>query len=434
LKKGIAFAGLFALMFALLIGCSSNGGGSLSNVEELNKEPDQASDEQIVLRFWLRGNPEAPIVKSLVADMKAYEEVNPNVKFEYEVIAVQDVETKWNAAFAGGTAPDIFDAGIVHIAARANLNQFIPLDDYINAWAEKDDIHDIVYEQGKFNGKVYGLGFGPGTYVFAYRKDFFEEAGLDPESPPQNWEQLKVYSDLLTIREGDTVVRSGFDVARSDLIIAEIFAWQNGGKLVDLEQGKPTLDDPAVIEAIEFLVDELIPNSIPFPSMQNFEQFPFMNGKAAMTYINQDTILNIINENPDWAENIGVVSNVPGKVPATFSGMRAFAISSTSKYKDEAWKFIEFAMSKERMSVRMKDYTVPPVRKSLQDEYIDLNPQFNRAFAEAVAIGYGRPPVTWSPLYTKYAQMGYEEAAFGAKTAEQAMKDAMTNLLREIGQ
>lgn len=430
LKKLAIFIGVFSLLFTVLLGCSSGS----NKVEELNQKPAESSDEQVVLRFWLRGNAEAPIVRSLVADIEAYEALHKNIKIEYEVVAVNDVETKWNAAFAGGTAPDIFDAGIVHIAARANLNQFIPLDDYINGWSEKDDVHQIVYDQGKYEGQVYGLGFGPGTYVFAYRKDFFEEAGLDPEVPPKNWEQLKEYSELLTVREGDTVVRSGFDVARSDLIIAEIFAWQNGGKLVDLDQGTPTFDDPAVIEAIQFMVDNLIPNSIPFPSMQNFEQFPFVNGKAAMTYINQDTILNVIKNNPDLAGKIGVASNVPGKAAATFSGMRTFAISNTSKYKDEAWDFIEFMMSKERMSNRMTEFTVPPVRKSLEEDYIELNPQVNQAIAEAVAIGYGRPAVTWSPLYTKYGTQGYEQAAFGVKPVEQAMKDALADLKKEIGQ
>jgi ABC-type glycerol-3-phosphate transport system substrate-binding protein len=200
---------------------------------------------------------------------------------------------------------------------------------------------------------------------------------------------------------------------------------------VDVETGTPVFDQAEAVEAVKFLTEQLASNSIPFADMQNSEQFPFVNGKAAMTYINQDTILNIISKNPELANNIGVASNVPGKKAATFSGLRTFAISNTSKNKDEAWEFIKFMMSKERMANRMKQ-SVPPVRKSLQEEFIKLNPKVNRAIAEAVSIGLGRPSVTWSPLYTKYATQGYEQAIFKNKPVEQALKDAVNDLKKEI--
>ena len=113
--------------------------------------------------------------------------------------------------------------------------------------------------------------------------------------------------------------------------------------------------------------------------------------------------------------------------------MRFLTISSKSKYKEEAWDFIQFMMSKERMRNRMIKTKIPSTRKSLKDEYIRLDPDFNGAIIEAMEIGEGRPNVTWSPLYEKYARQGYEEAIFQIKPAEKALAEAVQKLQQEIG-
>ena len=73
------------------------------------------------------------------------------------------------------------------------------------------------------------------------------------------------------------------------------------------------------------------------------------------------------------------------------------------------------------------------MRLSLVDTFVQQDPEFNSAIMEAVEIGSGRPSVTWSPLYEKYATKAYEEAIFKAKPVEQALSDAVAELKREIG-
>ncbi|TDF98663.1 ABC transporter substrate-binding protein [Paenibacillus piri] len=417
---------LTSVMASVLTAC----GGTA--VEQINKETGKATPSSTVLKFWLRGNASEPLNKSLVADFKEYEQKHPNVKIVADFVPIADVETKWNAAFAGGTAPDLFDVGIVNLPSRAQLNQFAVLDSYIQKWEDKADIQENIINLGKFKEKVYGIGYAPTPYVFAYRKDFFQEAGLDPNSPPKNWDELKQYAMKLTKKDGNQVIRAGFDIPKQeDSLLFEIFARQNGNILVDEMNEVPVFDQPTAVEAVQYLVD-LMPYSIPFADMNKVDNIPFTKGKSSMSYLLPDTIKNMINNDPSLVDKIGIVSNVPGKKPATFSGLRLFSMSEQSKNKDAAWDLITFLMSKDKMAARMKDTNTAVVRKSLVEDYIKLDPAFNKPVMDAISVGSGRPSVTWSPLYRKYATQGYEESAFKRKPVDQALKDAVTKLKEEI--
>jgi ABC-type glycerol-3-phosphate transport system substrate-binding protein len=127
MKKNIQLS-LASLLAAgiVLSGCGSGAG---SATEQLNKENSStASSEKKEIKFLMRGNANEPINKMFVEDIKAFEQKNPNITVKYEFVAVADVETKLNSAFAGGTAPDLFDIGIAMLASRAQLKQFTPLD------------------------------------------------------------------------------------------------------------------------------------------------------------------------------------------------------------------------------------------------------------------------------------------------------------------
>lgn len=58
-------------------------------------------------------------------------------------------------------------------------------------------------ENGQLDGKTYGIPFQRSTIVLFWNKDAFETAGLDPETPPENWEEMAEMA--ATVREAPTV-------------------------------------------------------------------------------------------------------------------------------------------------------------------------------------------------------------------------------------
>lgn len=236
------------LTVSVLTGCQSVPGttpGSSSN-----EVPDVK--ETINLRIW-RTVREQAWTDYFISVCERYNNSQTGVVVQTQEIPSAEFDTKLNAAYASGTEPEIVSTGLYNIAPRAELGQFAPLDEYFNAWDEKDDILDSIIELGQYKGKLYGMGFFPDPKVFFYRKDYFEEAGLDPEKPPKTWEELKECAVKLTIKEGDKIIRSGFDINPSDWYVTYSLILQNGGDIIDLDKMVPTLDSPEVIEALEFL-------------------------------------------------------------------------------------------------------------------------------------------------------------------------------------
>ena len=74
-------------------------------------------------------------------------------------------------------------------------------------------------------GNMLSLPFNSSTPILYYNKDVFEKAGLDPEQPPETWEQLEEFSN--TIRESGAA-SCGFSSRWISWIQTENFsAWHN---------------------------------------------------------------------------------------------------------------------------------------------------------------------------------------------------------------
>src|SRR5690606_34724810 len=52
-------------------------------------------------------------------------------------------------------------------------------------------------ELGKVDGKTYGLAYTFSTPILYYNADLFREAGLDPDNPPQTWEEVKAAGEAI---------------------------------------------------------------------------------------------------------------------------------------------------------------------------------------------------------------------------------------------
>ena len=67
--------------------------------------------------------------------------------------------------------------------------------------------------------------------MYIYRKDFFDEAGLDADNFPDNWDDLLDAQIKLTQRDGDgNITRAGMRMGKTwDWEQMTVNAYQNGG-------------------------------------------------------------------------------------------------------------------------------------------------------------------------------------------------------------
>jgi multiple sugar transport system substrate-binding protein len=412
-------------VLVLLATCVADIGGGSVNAAKAKQVTLKfyKSDIDVVMHdYWLRA-------------IKEYEKKKPNIKIQYsEAQGGKDMDIKLNAAYASGDSPDIIGNTIKTIAQRADKKQYAPLDKYINRMKDKNDILENVYEMGRYHGKVYGIGYYPIPAVFAYRKDFFAEAGLDPEKPPKTWEELANYAVKLTRREGNMVIRSGLVIPIDDFKTVIPFSIQNGARNVS-KKGEPAFDNPQMVETLEYFTDLFRNKKVTKEVTRDQESRLglFVQGQAAMSVIEPSRISKMLMDDPSLKNKIGFIEMKRQQRSSTWCGCHLLFISSESKHKKEAWDFIQYAIAKEEMWKRYQTTNCPVIRKSLMDQYMKDDPFFNKAIMEGVKFGAGAPKVIWATLYTtKYLPQAVGEAFYGKKTPARALKDNLRLLKEEI--
>lgn len=130
---------------------------------------------------------------------KIFERFQEETGWDYEYPLNWVDDTKLIAACASGSPPDaaFLYASYVPKLAAANLLQ--PYDPY----AEKGEIdwdkyYGFAADLGLYNGKHYSLPWDINGQILYWNKKLFEDAGLDPDTPPKSWEDLRTYAKQLT--------------------------------------------------------------------------------------------------------------------------------------------------------------------------------------------------------------------------------------------
>ena len=421
--KKILF-GLFIFLFASVIIITSNPAVFAAKT----KAP-------VTITFWFPSSDK--MINAYFFDAaKAFEKTHPQINVDVTALppSQADVDLKLNAAVLSGTYPDVQSSMLTAIGTRGALGEFYPLDRLVSRWSDKADIYQNVYPIGKYKGKLLGLGFYPNPNVLAYRKDFFKEAGLDPNHPPANWDELAAYAKKLTVRDGNNVIRAGFDIpALNGTVFIKPFCRQNGAVVIDDKREKPMLDDSKMVGAFEYLMKLKNENvSNPYDFLKK-DSIPFVYGKSAMSFMDPSQVIGLLNSNPDLKDKIALAPVLTGpKKKSGYCAYRLFTISNSSKHKNEAWEFIKFMMSKEQMQDRYVNLKIPPVRQSMEKDYIAKDPAFNSVIMDYVRNGQGDNVIAWNTLGTRYLYLAWEEAYNGRKTPARALKDAQAGLLNEL--
>ncbi len=413
-KALVIFMVLIMAMTGLISGCqtgAANAGGS------------------VTLKFVRIGNDEAEANywKRLIKDFNAK---NSGIVVEYDDAAIGEaMETKLNSMFSAGMGPDIIGHGIMSVAARAEAKNYQPITKYFNEWEGKDDLMASVLANGTYKNEIYGLAYSTTPFVFAYRKDMFTTAGLDPENPPATWDELKADALKLTVKDSSgQITQSGFAFPKSagNFVEFDTLVFGNGGLFYD-KDGNPTLNTADKVETLDFLASFVNDVGIPYNSN---ETNPFVAGTAAMTLINNVALTPML-KNADYQGKIGIALPPSNKESATFCGCNMLFIGGDCKNPDQAFKFIAFALTKEEVLTRAKELNIPVTRQSQVDAFVALDPM-NKIRSECVAKGIGMPRTTWAASFQKVRNDLVQQVLYSKKPAAEALAAAQQTLENEI--
>ncbi len=390
------------LLLALLAACAPPAAAPAAPAAEKaeKKEAPAAAKEQKVLRVWITWGDNPAQLQAL---FDKYGEAN-NVKVEVNSPVDDD---KVIAGLSGSEPPDVLVLGgpdSVGTWAREGL--ITPLDDFL-AGGEVDlnDIFEAPLSQCKYQGKYYCLPWGTDTYALFWNKDLFEEAGLDPEQPPQTMEELAEYAKKLTkFDENGNMIQVGF---------IPDFSWSHLGLYVAMmggywysEDGTQILftSDP-VVNALkweqQFYCDYNVDEVLRFTSAFGGYMSPdngFYAGKVAMMVEGEwQPGPNFIQKyKPELYYGVAPFpppQDHPERKNTNLVSGTVALIPSGVKDKAAAWKLMAWMMSPEIVAEEMvANFNLPSSKKAAEDPRFHQNEKFE-VFLKLMSDPNARAPI-----------------------------------------
>jgi multiple sugar transport system substrate-binding protein len=368
-------AGCVAL--ALVAACSSGGGAS-------DSQGDTSGGH---LSVWFPGTD--PAESAVVKDKLVPQfEKNTGAKVDVTYVDYSNLSNKLAAAFAAGTAPDVFGHGPAAVADLVVNDRLEPLQSSVDAMsqADRDDLAAAL-PGGQVDGKQYLMPLQMQGWVLAYNKDDFKAAGLDPENPPATWEQLRDAAKKLTVRDAaGRITRSGLLLATDPIGREQSFATliaSAGGSLIDAGVKKASFDSPQGQQALDYYVSlfngaDAVATGLGVSYSANPPaQQPLVLGKASITLLAANAVQKIVKAYP--AKHIGIIQPLRFESSdhgAAFGGAGpGLMINADSKAKELGWKFIEFMVGKDVNSQYVQSFGGIPVRSSAAaSQYVTASP------------------------------------------------------------
>ncbi|WP_138417889.1 ABC transporter substrate-binding protein [Aquibacillus sediminis] len=276
---------LFIFVIGLLSACGDSEGSSSD------------ADGQKVVEVWFGREDFIP-----EDNFEKFHEEHPDIKVEADVVPLEQAVSDFMRNHSAGNEPDIVQVFHDNVGTMVNQNALMDISEYVSQWEdnEPDTFNKILsqaWDIASWEDKVYGMGVHVGPYWHVYRKDLFEEAGLEI---PETYDQL-----LDAARELDTDEHEGYALVGG----REHPAWWFSSLFVSMDgeytdTGLPVIDSEAGHYLIEFyqtlMREELIdPSAISWSSGEM--RGAFIGGNAAMAPIG-DNIFPLIQEEMNYGE------------------------------------------------------------------------------------------------------------------------------------
>ncbi|MEC0140376.1 sugar ABC transporter substrate-binding protein, partial [Paenibacillus macerans] len=278
----------------------------------------------------------------------------------------------------------------VHGYAEGGLIQ--DLQPYVDSIASPnldldDFIPSLLQSYGKYKGKLVAFPYKPDSQLFFYRKDLFEDPKIKEQYKAKTGKELAVpttVEDFLTTAEfftqkfnPESPTKYGYSSMASKTNSRLI--WQNrlaafGGKDVD-ENFKPAFNNEAGLKAMETMVE--LRKYAPSEWLQlgwDEANALFASGEVAMMEQWPGLYSTIEGDQSKVKGKVGF-GVTPGGSP-TMGGW-AIAMTSTTKYPEATYKFLEYVTSKDGELLKI-DYTMDPTRTSNYErpEVMASNPMY----------------------------------------------------------
>lgn len=362
-----------------LAGCSSSSGASVRPVDEDS------------LTIWhAMGGTNGETLQGLVDQFQSETDIDANLVFQD---SYEGVLTNTLSALDSGEVPDVFQIDSLFAQQVLDTDAVEPVENLLSDDYPVDDFLSNVTSFFTIDGTLTSMPFNNSNAILYYNRSAFEEAGLDPDSPPTTLEEVRSYSQTL-VDEG--VTDAGLTWP-NHVWFVEHFYSVDGQTLLDAENGhagQPTTmqTDNATARSLYEWWHEMADNGLfSNPGIEAWGEATstFLTGQAAMLMTSTASVTGIrsgAEENGFEVDNAFYPTIDGDRTGPVIGGASWFVPSGLPQDRqDDIGSFLEFMGRPESQITWHKGTGYYPIRQTAveqleNDGWFAENPMYRTAF------------------------------------------------------
>jgi len=392
-----------------------------------------AGNDKAVTLDYLNFSGAGEPLKYLKEMKKVFEQQNPDIKINIEVVGFGEYFTLLQTRIAGGTAPDSYELNYENFVTYAKKGVLLDLEPlFVKNKFDTSVLDNNALNAFSVEGKQYGLPAMFSDVVLFYNKNLFDKAGASYPTADWTWyDEQKAAEKIRAL--GDNIFG----------ICHPIHFWefykvvqQNGGSIFNEDKTKFMVNSPQNVETLQFMVDRVLksnvmPTEAQVSGMGDWELFKAE--KVGMIVTGIWAFPEFI-KTCDFEWDIAIEPGNTKKATHFFSN--GLVINKDSKKVEQAFKWISFmSASKEAAKIRVDSgWELPAVTyPDVLASYLEQTPPASRQVVFDSLQYLVTPPVI--EQFAEMADiMGIHLAAArdGAKTPQEALDAAQKELEAKI--
>ncbi|OQX86660.1 hypothetical protein B6D60_05760 [candidate division KSB1 bacterium 4484_87] len=336
----------------------------------------------------------------------------PGFSVELEQAKWDQIDTKSMSDFRAGIRHDVLLTSPQILPKHALVGDLLDLSPFLS-WTPKKIVEfswSPVWQACVYNGEILGVPMGAHTRLCIYNKEMFRQAGLDPEKPPQNLEELISAAQKLTRDingDGKTDIWGlgiyfGPSRATIELAFAPIL-WHFGGKLWDEKTKRAVFSSAAGIKTINFLRDLIYKYRVTPPwvlsgAYDDIVLRGFLNEKFAIAWgwgsywiqplEQKGWLKNCFPPHPDAEMTRAGIFLTPTNPKAQFTNAWTISVHSLSKKPEISVELLKEFVEPQALK-NFPDAGLPGTLSNWQEP--DFQSDFYRIWFQAIKFGRSMP-------------------------------------------
>lgn len=364
--------------------------------------------------------------------IKDFNNLKTGITVEYRQIQFDDVVSEAMRAYSTGQAPDIIAVDNPEHALFSSRGAFLDLTDMIaqSSVVKPENYYPGPLKSVMWKDRYFGIPKATNTIALYYNKDMFRAKGLDPDKPPQTWDELVETARKLT-DPAKNVYGITFSAKANEEGTFQFLPWaQMGGG------GYDKINAPGAVKALEIwktIIDEKLASRDTLTRSQWDSTGTFNSGNAAMAISGPWELDRMVKEAKfDWGVALLPLPE-PGAKRSSAMGDFNWAIFANTKHPKEAFKVLEYFVSQDNRMFKdfgqlpaRSDLAIPPTGQPLKDAGL-------KVFQEQLKYAQPRGPHPAWPKISKAIQDAIQAALTGQMSAQEALDQADQKIKAVLG-